>query len=129
MVPDFKNLLVWQKAHSLALRVHAASRAIRGADMSLRSQLIRAAMSIPANIVEGRSQDSEREFARFLKIALNSATELEYHLLAARDIGSMRQSDFLALTSQTIEIRKMLYGLLAKIRQGPPPDAPPNDEP
>ena len=128
-MPDFKKLLVWQKAHTLALRVHAASRAIRGADISLRSQLIRAAMSIPANIVEGRSQDSEREFARFLKIALNSATELEYHLLAARDIGAMRQSDFLALTSQTIEIRKMLYGLLSRIRQGPPPDGPPTDHP
>ncbi len=74
--------------------------------------MVRAAMSVPANIVEGRSQQSEREFARFLRIALNSTTELEYHLLTARDINAIRESDCLTLTSQAIEVRKMIYGLL-----------------
>jgi four helix bundle protein len=74
--------------------------------------MIRAAMSVPANIVEGRSQQSEREFARFLRIALNSTTELKYHLLTARDVGAIRESDSLTLTSQVIEVRRMLYGLL-----------------
>ncbi len=74
--------------------------------------MVRAAMSVPANIVEGRSQQSQREFARFLRIALNSTTELEYHLLTARDIGAIRESDCLTLTSQAIEVRKMIYGLL-----------------
>ena len=69
-------------------------------------------MSVPANIVEGRSQQSEREFARFLRIALNSTTELEYHLLTAREVGAIRESDSLTLTSQVIEVRRMLYGLL-----------------
>jgi four helix bundle protein len=53
-VSDFKNLKVWRKAHSLALNVHRASLKIRGAQfVSLRGQLIRAAFSIPTNIVEG----------------------------------------------------------------------------
>ncbi|HMC22316.1 MAG TPA: four helix bundle protein, partial [Thermoanaerobaculia bacterium] len=75
---DFKKLLVWQKAHGLALHSHRVAMGIRRLpDASLRGQIIRAAMSIPANIVEGRRQESEREFARFLRIALNSGCELE----------------------------------------------------
>jgi four helix bundle protein len=115
-VADFKNLKVWQKAHIMALNVHRIAGRVRAAQhASLRSQLIRAAMSVPANIVEGRSQQSEREFARFLRIALNSTTELEYHLIAGRDVGVIRKSDSVTLISQLIEVRKMLYGLLEKL--------------
>ena len=46
-------------------------------------------MSIPANIVEGRRQKTDKEFARFLRIAVNSAYELEYHVIVARDIGAI----------------------------------------
>ena len=115
-VTDFKNLKVWQKAHVMALDTHRVAGRIRSAQhSSLRSQLVRAAMSVPANIVEGRSQKSEREFGRFLRIALNSTTELEYHLIAGRDMGAIRENDWLTLTSQLIEVRKMLYGLLQKL--------------
>src|SRR6476660_7933904 len=94
VVADFKKLLVWQKAHALALNVHrVATRIRRSYDLQLRSQLIRSAFSIPANIVEGRRQSSDKEFARFLRIALNSGCELEYHLIAARDIGAITETD------------------------------------
>ena len=69
-------------------------------------------MSVPTNIVEGCNQQSTREYSRFLRIALNSTTELEYHLLAARDLKAIRPSDSLTLISQVTEVRKMLYGLL-----------------
>ena len=69
-------------------------------------------MSVPTNIVEGCSQQSAREYSRFLRIALNSTSEMEYHLLAARDLAALRGSEPLTLTSQVIEVRKMLYGLL-----------------
>ena len=49
--------------------------------------MVRASMSIAANIIEGRGQKTDREFARFLRIALNSTSELEYHLITARDMG------------------------------------------
>ena len=58
-------------------------------------------MSIPANIVEGRCQKSERDFARFLGYALNSSTELEYHLIVARDFRAITLSDFNSLHAQT----------------------------
>ncbi len=69
-------------------------------------------MSVPANIVEGSGQHSDREFSRFLRIALNSTTELEYHLITARDLRLILDTDTLTLTNQLIEIRKMIYGLL-----------------
>lgn len=97
----------------MALNLHRVAGQIRGSKQaSLRSQIIRAAMSALANIVEGCSQQSAREFSRFLRIALNSTSELEYHLLAARDLEAVRASDSLTLISQVIEVRKMLYGLL-----------------
>lgn len=93
---------------------------IRGTDASLfRSQLVRAAFSVPANIAEGRSQESERQFSRFLKIALNSSTEVEYHLLTCRDIGALDPDTTSSLILQTVEVRKMIYGLLSRIRDGP----------
>ena len=72
-------------------------------------------MSIPANIVEGRRQNSEKEFARFLRIALNSGCELEYHLIVARDIRAMAETDAEALLREVIEVRKMIHGLLNKL--------------
>jgi four helix bundle protein len=110
---DFRKLHVWQKAHAMALGAENVAGRIRGTRHSfLRNQIVRAAMSVPANIVEGSRQQSPREFSRFVRIALNSATEVEYHLLAARDLRIIPNADSVALTDQVIEVRKMLYGLL-----------------
>jgi four helix bundle protein len=76
-------------------------------------------MSIPANIVEGRRQESEKEFARFLRIALNSGCELEYHLIVARDIGAITESDADSLLRELIEVRQMIHGLLRKLGDRP----------
>jgi len=72
-------------------------------------------MSIPANIVEGRRQRSEKEFARFLGYALNSSSELEYHLIVARDTKLIDEQDYTALVTQTITVRKMLFTLLKRL--------------
>ena len=110
---DFKNLKVWRKAHALALNVHRVALRIRGAEfVSLRGQMIRASFSIPTNIVEGNGQESPQQFARFVRFSLNSTSELEYHLIVARDARAITATDFDSLSSQTVEVRKMLYGLL-----------------
>ena len=119
---DFKKLLVFEKAHVLMLGVHHVAKSIRRTyDIALRSQMNRAALSIPTNIVEGRRQSSDAEFARFLRIALNSGFELEYHLIAARDLGAVSESDSAHLISQVIEVRRMLYGLIRRLTSTPPP--------
>jgi len=113
---DFKKLIVWQKAHAMALDAHRIAGRIRRADhAALRSQIIRAAMSVPANIVEGCGQESAKQFSRFLLIALNSATELEYHLIAARDLKLVQPAESLTLVSQLVEVRKMLHGLRRRL--------------
>lgn len=113
---DFKRLQVWHRAHALSLSVDRTTTRIRGSKYSaLRNQIFRAAMSIPANIAEGRRQKSEKEFGRFLGYALSSSSELEYHLIVARDTKVIPESDFVSLISQTITVRKMLYGLIKRL--------------
>ena len=126
MVSDFKKLHVWQKAHALSLAVDRVSKEIREPRYaSLRSQMFRAAASIPANIAEGRRQESEKDFARYLRYALNSASELEYHAILARDTKTIREDTCISLLDQTITVRKMLYALLKRLssdgssRKGP----------
>jgi four helix bundle protein len=117
---DYRKLLVWRKAHALALDAHRTAAGIRGSQYApFRSQIIRAALSIPANIVEGREQKTDAGFARFLRIALGSASELEYHLTAAHDIQAIStKRDYEALSSQVIEVRRMLHGLIRRLERG-----------
>lgn len=117
---DYKKLQVWRKAHALALHAHRVAGRIRGSQYApFRSQIIRAALSIPANIVEGREQKTEAAFARFLRIALGSTSELEYHLMAARDIRAIAKSEYLSLSTELVEVRMMLHGLLRRLDHGP----------
>ncbi len=115
-VADYKKLHVWRKAHALSLNAHRAAVAIRGAHYaSLRSQIIRAAMSVPTNIVEGRAQRSDREFARFLRHSAASASELEYHLVAARDMGVVPDAIADALLQQVDDVERMLRALINRL--------------
>jgi four helix bundle protein len=117
-VSDFKKLLVWRKGHALVLNVHRTSSKMRKGEIAaLRGQMMRAAMSIPTNLVEGNGQETPKEFARFVRFSLNSSSELEYHLILARDLRGISQTDFDSLTAQTIEVRKMLYGLRRRLDQ------------
>ena len=117
---DFKKLKVWQKAHITAINIHLACKGIRSRDhATLKSQMLRAAFSVPTNIVEGSGKQSQREFCRFLRIALNSANETEYHLIAGRDTKALRNDVVVSLLNQIIEVRKMLFGLIESIESNP----------
>ena len=113
---DFKKLRVWRKAHALTLNVHRVAASIKGPQYApLRSQMIRAAMSISANIVEGREHKTDREFARFLGYSLASTSELEYHFIVARDVRVITAADFGSTLAQIVDVRKMLHGLVNKL--------------
>jgi len=115
---NFKKLEVWEKAHALSLFAHDVALGIRGAIyMSLKNQIVRAALSIPTNIVEGREQKTDAEFARYLRYALASTSELEYHAIAGRDIGVVSKEDFVSLSSQAKTVRMMLYGLIKRLNK------------
>lgn len=110
---DFKNLKALQKAQAMALATHPVACKIRGPGGSgKRTQVINAAFSVPTNIVESRGQSTKREECRYLRMAINSSTELEYHLLTAVELHDISRSDCQMLTAKIVEVRKMLYGLI-----------------
>ena len=116
---DYRKLKVWQKAHALSLHAHRAACRIRGQHYaSLRSQIIRSASSIPSNIVEGREQKTDPAFARYLRFSISSASELEYHLLEAKEMHVVGDGEYLSLSSQVVEVRMMLHGLIRRLEGG-----------
>ena len=116
-VRDFKNLLIWQRAHRLAIDAHHALAAPRAAgSAATRNQLQRSLASIPANIAEGAGRRSDAEFARYLDIALGSAKEAENHLLFARDMGWLSLERHAELDAELSEIRRMLFAFARTVR-------------
>ena len=114
---DFRKLRVWQTAQELAIGAHRVTVRMRGVrHATLCDQLVRAAMSVPTNIVEGSAHSSPREFARFLRYALASASEVEGHIQLARDLGMMTDPDFASLLARVVDVRKMLHGLLKRLK-------------
>ena len=73
-------------------------------------------MSVPTNIVEGSAHASPREFARYIQYALASVSELEGHIQLARDLELMTKQDFTALLERIVNVRKMLHGLLKRLK-------------
>lgn len=121
---NYRKLQVWEKAHALALAVHALTEQVpRKNNTELIDQLRRSALSVPANIVEGAGGATNKEFARFLRIAFSSANELEYHLQFAADTGTIPQVMFSARQAEVIEVRKMLMGLIRRATGQPRPPA------
>ncbi|MEO7361865.1 MAG: four helix bundle protein [Gemmatimonadaceae bacterium] len=111
------KLLVYQKAHALAVLVHAlCTRISRRRHPGLSDQLMRASQSVAANIAEGCAHSSRREFARFLQLALASCGEVAYHLVFARDTKAITLEQFAALDSANREVRRMLASLLRVVR-------------
>jgi four helix bundle protein len=81
----------------------------------LTAQLRRSAASIPTNIAEGCGRDGERELARFLSIAAGSASETEYHILLALDLGYLPRASHDQLHGSVTEVRKMLAAFHRKL--------------
>jgi four helix bundle protein len=114
---DFHGLKVWQKAHELTLAVYQVTASFPREELyGLTSQLRRSCSSIPANLAEGCGRSGDAEFARFCSIALGSKSELEYHLLLARDLKLIKPKDHEALSQRATELKRMLAGLLQKLR-------------
>ena len=100
---NYRQLSVWRKAHAVALNIHRVTNAIRRSNPALVNQIQRAALSIPANIVEGSSRSTDRDFAKFIQISIGSASELEYHLHFATDAGLLSAEDFRARQQEVVE--------------------------
>jgi four helix bundle protein len=108
-MPDFRRLNVWKAAHVLTLQIYRETAAFpQHEQFGLTNQLRRAAVSVAANIAEGAGRGGDKEFARFLAIAVGSANEVEYLLLLSIDLGYIRGTQ---LVQETIVVARMLQAL------------------
>ncbi len=115
---DFRNLNVWQKAHELALGTYRSTAAFPREEMyGLTVQMRRAAASVAANLAEDCCRQGDIEFSRFAQISLGSVSELDYHLLLARDLAYLPVSDYDRLTGLLQETRRMLISLIQRLRK------------
>jgi len=114
---DFRTLKVWERSHQLALAVYGATTAFPPDERyGLTQQIRRSCASIPANIAAGCGRSSLPEMTHFFQIAMGSASELEYHLLLARDLGLLEGSHHDRLASLTTEVKRMLATLINRLK-------------
>lgn len=115
---DFTKLRVWQLGGEIALEVIAALPARTGRTIpGLRTQAIRAATSVPANIAEGCSRGSRQEFLHFVEIALGSHNELDAHLRVAASAGLISAFRYAAIRSDLDLQRRMLISLARTLQR------------
>jgi four helix bundle protein len=114
---DFRNLKVWQKAHVLTLEVYRNTCGFPVDErFGLTTQLRRSCASAPANLAEGCARGCDVDFARFVNIAAGSASETDYHLLLARDLGYFNDAAYQPLLDQVSEIKRMLNSFERTLR-------------
>jgi four helix bundle protein len=113
-----RKLLVLDKAHQLFVDINKVVPGIRQSHhQTLKRQLVKSALSTSSNLAEGRTKHGEREFLRFLNIALGSAGELQYQLKAGVDCGAIAQDEGTLLAERAEEVAKMIQGLIRRIKK------------
>jgi four helix bundle protein len=114
---DFRELKVWHRAHELTLEIYRVTATFPREELyGLISQLRRSCASIPANLAEGCGRNGDAELRRYCSIAMGSASELQYHLILARDLKLIRPKEYEALTGQATELKRMLAGLQQRLQ-------------
>lgn len=114
---DFKSLVVWQKSHQFVLNMYGVLKQYPADEkFGLITQLKRAVVSIPTNIAEGCGRGTDKDFARFIQMALGSSSEVEYLLLLSYDLSFITNEQFTANSLAVQEIKKMLTALLRSLR-------------
>jgi len=117
IVKDFKTLKVWQKANALEQEIGKLVKGFPGYEQyRLTDQLIRANRSIGANIAEGNTQLFIKKEIVHANIALGSAGEVRNHLLIGYQNGYINREQYDALDEKLIEIIKMLYGYIKRLK-------------
>lgn len=113
----FRKLIVWQRAHELVQMVYDATESFPGHErFGLISQIQRAAVSVPANIVEGYALDTSAQFSRHLFIARGSLAEVEYYLILATDLEYLTQQEYDLLEAKRIEVAYLLSRLITSVK-------------
>ncbi len=115
---DFKKLAVWKKGFDVAkLTFRSTEQFPKSEEFGLKSQMRRAAVSLPSNIAEGTGRDSQKELYRFLTFSCGSSYELETQLLLALELGFMESQSGETMLSELNQYQRMLIALMKKVKQ------------
>jgi four helix bundle protein len=117
MSHSYKDLIVWQKARSLAGQIYRATETFPKTEVyGLTSQMRRAAVSIASNIAAGQGRLTKGEFQQFLGHSRGSLLELETQVAIAVDLHYLNERESIALEDITSEVRRLLNGLINSLR-------------
>ena len=115
---NFRELTVWQKAHELVIEVYReSSRFPIDERFGLTTQIRKAAVSIASNIAEGCGRGSDRDFSRFLSMAAGSASEVEYQLLLACNLGYLSNENHNRLNDNVNEVKRILNSFIQSLSE------------
>ena len=115
---NYKNLNIWEKGIQIVKKVYFLVEKLPSTEkFGLKSQLSRAAVSIPSNIAEGCSRTSEIEFKRFLEIAMGSLFEVETQLIICEELQFLTQDDTEEINHLLAQEAKMINSLISKIKK------------
>ena len=113
----FTDLNAWKEGHKLVIDVYGVTKIFPKEELfGLTNQLRRAVVSITSNIAEGFSRQSYKEKIQFYFMALGSLTEVQNQLLIAKDVGYQEIKDFKGIASQTVEVSKVINGLIKSLK-------------
>ena len=116
MFESFDKLLVWQRAHSLVLKIYEVTNNFPKEEIwGLTSQIRRAAVSVPSNIVEGKARGSRKDFKRFLLVARGSLEEVKYQSLLAKELKYMNEEQYEEITVMIEDVGRLLGGMIRKV--------------
>lgn len=116
MFENFDKLLVWQRAHSLVLKIYEVTNSFPKEEIwGLTSQIRRAAVSVPSNIVEGKARGSRKDFKRFLLVARGSLEEVKYQSLLAKELKYMNEEQYEEITVMIEDVGRLLGGMIRKV--------------
>ncbi|WP_167613344.1 four helix bundle protein [Maribellus sediminis] len=114
---NFKNLEIWQNGIELVVDVYKKTESFPNEEIyGITSQIKRSAVSIPSNIAEGSGRGSNKDFNRFLDVALGSSFELETQLIIANRLKFLNDENFRLLNDQIDSEQKMIIGLQKSLK-------------
>lgn len=115
-IHTYKDLIVWQRAISLVVSVYEITEHFPREEVyGLTSQMRRCAVSIPANIAEGRFRGTKKDFLHFLRTAYGSGAELETHIEIAKKLSIIKKADFTNTEKLLDEVMRMLNTMIRKM--------------
>ena len=118
MSRNYRDLVVWQRAHQLVLRVYEETKRFPAEEkFCLTDQMRRAAYSVPANIAEGSGRETSKDYLRFLSMALGSLKELEYFLLLSKDLTYLTAGTHEDISHDLLGVFSPLQGLIQTIKR------------